>query len=78
MFNMKQETGKGTDKFKTFFTFRPVTAITMLLIKRIFEKNKSSRAVSEHWMQFWPRITPGSQYNYGYADCKEGELFYII
>ena len=40
MFNMKQETGKGTDKFKTFFTFRPVTAITMLLIKRIFEKSK--------------------------------------
>ena len=31
---------------------------TLLLIKQIFKKNKSSRAASESQMQFWPRITP--------------------
>ena len=30
---------------------------TLLLIKQVFEKNKSSRAASESRTQFWPRIT---------------------
>ena len=32
---------------------------TMLLIKQIFEKNKSLRVASKSRMRFWPRITPG-------------------
>ena len=31
----------------------------MLLTRQIFEKNKSSRAASISWMQFWPRNTSG-------------------
>ena len=30
---------------------------TLLLIKQIFEKNKSMRPAFKRWTQFWPRIT---------------------
>ena len=31
---------------------------TLFLIKQNFEKKKSSRAGSQGWVQFWPRMTP--------------------
>ena len=34
----------------------------LLLIKQIFEKNKSSRAVSKSQTQFWPQINPDILY----------------
>ena len=35
--------------------------LILLVIKQIFEKNKSLRAVSESWWQFWPSITPSKR-----------------
>ena len=36
------------------------STFTLLLIKQIFEKNKSSKGASESRTQFWPRITHGN------------------
>ena len=38
--------------------------LKLFLIKQIFDKEKSSRATSKSWAQFWPKITPACTCKY--------------
>ena len=45
----------------------------LLLIKEIFDKNKSLRLATKRWTQFWPKTTPDQEFCF-YSDLKDNTM----